>query len=400
MRQSIARGHGMARLAVAGAVLGACCLATGSVAQAATTVTLNYSCSVPLIGDQPMMASLVWDAAATHRVGQSTQTIPLTISAVISSETTDVLNVAGATSVQGSADVSGEVIAPQGMINGAITMNIGKTAVPNSGPLTVVANGILPSSVFTKPGAAQLVVGDSFTYSFTPETASGAEPLGVVNATCSLNPGQSGLIATFEILAAASTPSASPTSATGHANATGSAAANPTQTTSVQASSSANPPGSTRASTAPKTAASAASASSSAHDPRPLVAAENKHGGLGETQIIALAGGILAVLASGVLVWWLSRRRRKNNQELTQALVLPVVPAAAHSVQAHAGTDQIESVGLESGSASVSVGKDRTLMPHRPLPGLVRQGHHERRRRTAALSRQCRERDRYDGGLR
>lgn len=442
MQQSSARRYGMARLAAAGAVLGVCCLGVAPAAQAATTVTLNYTCSVPVIGDQPMTVSLVWDAAPTHRVGQSTQSIPLTISAQISSETTDALNIVGASSVQGTADVSGAVVAPQGDINGDITMNVGKTAVPNSGQLTFTATGTLPPAVFTKPGAAQLMVGNSFTYSFTAQDASG-DQLGYADATCSLNPGQSGLIATFEILAAAASapPSASPTSTTvtpasGHGSAAGGAAGSVTQTTSAKASAAADPVGSTRVSAPPKTAVTTASASASAptRHPRPVVAAKDVRGGLGEPRLLALAGVIVVVVAMGIGIWWLSRRRKRNDLGLTLESAPPMVPAPdspdegsgdvelgggieaellAHAVtldeavpefagprriHVRTGTDRLDCTGAELDS--VSVGNSQAFTPHRAIPGLVRPHLHDRRRRTASLSRQCHERDRHDGGMR
>jgi len=452
MRQSNARGHGMARLAAAGAVLGVCCLGTASAAHAATPVTLNYTCSVPVIGDQPMTVSLAWDAAPTHRVGQSTQSIPLTITAEISSETTDALNILGAASVHGTADVAGAVVAPQGDINGDITMTVGNTAVPNFGPLTFTATGTLPPAVFTKPGAAQLVVGNTFTYSFTAQDASG-EQLGYADATCSLNPGQSGLIATFEILAAAAPapPSASSTtttptsrtsttttaaSASSHGNVTGGVAGSVTRTTSAKASAAANPVGSTRVFTPPKTVVSAASASSSASeqnsDFRPVVAAKDARSGLAETQVLALAAAVVVAMGTGL--WWLSRRRRRNDQGLTYESAPPVVPAAdspnegsgdvelggaieaqllAHAfmsdqtvsefasprrVQVRTGSDRLGSAEAELDSADV--GNSQAFTSHKAIPGLVRPHLHDRRRRAGSLSRQCRERDRHDRGIR
>ena len=455
-------GRGMARLAATGAVLSACCLGTSPAAQAASTVTLHYKCSFPLIGSEPMTASLVWDAAATHRVGQSTQSIPVTVSAKIGPDATVALNFLGATSVQGTADVSGGVVAPQGAINGTIAMTVDKTAVPDSGSLTVVATGALPPAVFTRPGSATLEVGKTFALSITPQTASGGQTLeGVVNTTCTLDQGQSGVIAAFEILpavtASAHPPTPVATSSSNSGKASGSGTMKVVSTTSAQASASPDPVGSAKASTPSHPTVSAPSASASvANRDLHLTAAQNQHNGLGIAQPLVAAGGVLAVGALAAGIWWLRRRRKKNDRGVAGVPGLPTISAAcpsnegkdadersgetavvlpdraaavesaatyagAHRVQVddgirglaaadpvrgpvEAGGEQAQVVsvgarGTQADGDSVGIDNGRAFTPHKPVPGLVRQRHCEQRRRTTSLSRHCRERDRHRGGV-
>jgi hypothetical protein len=382
-------------------------------AQAATTVTLQYTCSFPVIGDQPMTASMVWNAAATHRVGQSTQDIPVTASATIGAETVAALNLMGVKSVQGTADISGGVVAPQGPIDGAIAMTVGKTAVPQSGSLTLVGNGTLPPAVFTQPGPATLEVNKTFTMSITPESASGGQTLlGVMNTTCTLDPGQSGVIANFEILAAApattsasagSTPAAKPTSSSGNASHSGTASV--VSAASAGESAVRNPAGSTGASASPDPTVSAAatsasasvSASAAARDPR-TVAAKDSHRGIGIAQALALLSGAVAVGAMAVIIWWLGRRRRKNAGAMADGPASPAVlascpPAEEEHGDEHGSRIEVTLRAIERDFVGTAGAAART--PHRTASGLARQRVYDRRRRTVKLDRHCRERDRH-----
>lgn len=414
----------MATLAATGAVLGTCSLGMSPAAQATTTTTLQYTCSFPLIGDQPMTASVVWNGTPTHRVDQATPLIPMTVSATISPETVTALNLVGAKSVKGTADAPGEVVAPQGEIDRTIAMTVGKTAVPNSGSLTLVAAGMLPSVVFTQTGSGQVEVGNTFNLSFTPETASGGQTvLGVVNTTCTLNPGQSGVIATFEVLAAASaststTPAAKPSTSSGHASGSGtsslvsvasaanSAARNPVG--SPQASASADP---TVSSAESASASASASASTAARDPRRL-GAQHPHSTPATAQALAITGGAAAVGAMAVIVWWLGRRRRKNAQAMAVVSVLPAVQAVCRPGVEADGAEQavaepisapIAVSGKQLRVVSVSARSTQTErdyagasmnMPHKAMGGPARRSLYDRRQRTVALDRHCRGRDR------
>lgn len=450
MRKPSTKYRRAATFATVGAALGACCLGMSPAAQAATTVTLQYTCSFPLIGSQPMTASVVWNGAATHQVNQSTPNIPMTVSATFSPETVDTLNLVGATSVHGTAAAAGEVVAPQGEIDRTIALTVGKTAVPTSGSLTVIAAGTLPSVVFTQTGSGEVKVGNTFTLSFTPETASGGQTiLGAVNTSCTLDQGQTGVIAAFEILPAttatpssvsssASSPSAVDLPAPGakssssSENASGGGTASVVHAGSARVSASSSPVGSARASASSGTDVSAASASASAstaaRDPHVVLA--DAHSGRGFAEALAAVGGAVAAGALALIIWWFGRRRRRADQAFARGSMLPAgyvartpdeaverneadeelhTLAGARRVQVDTGSDRLDvadpaAIPVEVDGKELQVAlvgsSEAYSPPHKPVPALTRQRMHARRRQAVALDRYCRERDRHSGGMR
>jgi hypothetical protein len=199
------------RMLAAAALVGSMAVfGAGAAAAAPAPLTLQYTCSFPLIGDQPMTASVVRNASDPRVVGQATPRLPVNASATISSTVRQALALVGATTVEGTADAAAVVVAPQGDISDTVPLNVPVTDVPASGSMTFQASGTLPLPVFGRPGNAKITVGGRLTLHFTPRNASGGlTMLGKVNTSCELDPGQNNVLASFQILSAGGSPVAS-----------------------------------------------------------------------------------------------------------------------------------------------------------------------------------------------
>lgn len=92
-----------------------------------------------------MTASAVWTAPHTHVVGQATPRSSIDTTSKVSGAVTNSLRWIGASTVEGTADVHAVVSTPAGDIPKTVTLEVPRTAIPESGPLTVPASGILPS---------------------------------------------------------------------------------------------------------------------------------------------------------------------------------------------------------------------------------------------------------------
>ncbi|MFE6894833.1 DUF6801 domain-containing protein [Streptomyces sp. NPDC057694] len=173
--------------------------------------SLRYTCPFPVIGDEPMTASVVWDASHTHVVGRPTPLQPIRTAATVGSGVVRSLRFVGAATVEGTAEVHAVVAAPEGNLPVTVRLKVARTAVRDSDALTVPASGTLPSFVFHRSGPAKIIVG-AIDLHLTPRNADGDETLaGKIDTSCDLNSGQSGLLATFKVVPASTGPSASGT---------------------------------------------------------------------------------------------------------------------------------------------------------------------------------------------
>ncbi len=287
----------VAAVALVGSVGG---FGAGPAAADSAPLMLRYTCSFPLIGSQPMTASIVWNASDTHVVGQATPRLPVNASATIGLTVRQGLNLVGATSVEGTADATAVVVAPQGDISVTEPLNVPVTGVPTSGSLTVRASGTMPSLVFSRPGNAKITVG-GLTLHFTPRDGSGGTTVvGEVNAPCTLNPGQNDVLASFQILPAVGGPTASGMPGTPKAGTVGPSASASARAT-VRADLVSPDPG------ASDTASGTATATD-AGDPSIASSATGATSGSDFASFL-VAVGALAIGAAFGCVWWLRRRR-------------------------------------------------------------------------------------------
>jgi hypothetical protein len=172
----------------------------GVAAAAPAGVTLHYTCSLAPYPSQPLTAQVVWDAPTSVRVGQTTPAVTVTVTATIGPLFTWALGFVHAATVEASADEPGVVVAPEGNISTGLRLTAPRTDVPASGPITVQATGTTPRFVFHQPGHATVTVGKDFAAHVILRDASG-NPTGPgeVDPSCTLDPGQNTVVASFDI---------------------------------------------------------------------------------------------------------------------------------------------------------------------------------------------------------
>jgi hypothetical protein len=277
-------------------------------------ITLRYTCSMPLFPTQPMTVRLSWNAPKSVPVGRHTPIVPVTAVATMGDAVTKGLDVISAATVEGRADATGVVAAPEGSTPAGLALTVPKTDVPKSGPITVVASGKTPVFVFHRAGHATITVGSAFAVRLTPKTADGGSTfLDQVNASCTLTPGQDTVLTSFEITPPRAEPApgrtAKPAAGTGGGSIP----------SGKKAPAAPRPSGSAAAGT-PSTAPS--SGVSVIGDTGPAAT----HGtALTTVSATGLAAAVAPWLALGVAlivgavlgcVWWLRRRHRRGQGDL------------------------------------------------------------------------------------
>lgn len=195
--------RGIAALLAAGCALG---LAASGAAADQVPVILQYSCQLPIVGGTPLTATFVWPSALqTATVDTRTASLPVQVEGTVGSAARTVVSFAAVKWIQGTVDISAEVMAPQGDIAENAKLAVPRTDVSTgSGSLTVPASGLIPSVLLSQTGQAQVVVGAVVIHLATL-TASGAlSILGNLNLSCTLDSGQTGVVSSLQILPAAS----------------------------------------------------------------------------------------------------------------------------------------------------------------------------------------------------
>ena len=299
-------------------------LGAGSAAAQPASPTLQYSCSFPVIGDEPITATISMDVPPSLAVGASSPPFAITATAAVNGTFAFGLRyILGVRTIEGSLDAETSVNAPQGETGVPVHLTITPTGIPASGSFAIPATGTAPTLTFSEPGSADVTAGD-FTLHLVPLDANGniTNP-GRINVPCTLNSGQDNVVTSFDITGTRTTtgPAApgrpgtpgtpgSPGSP-GSGKRTDPATAEPTTHSTTG---SPTPDGSGSATAGPATAVPAgAVAPDPTGSPTRAAATAKTAGGLGTVGLILLAVGIL-VVAAAVLRFAprLNRRRRPD----------------------------------------------------------------------------------------
>ncbi|MEU8634620.1 DUF6801 domain-containing protein [Amycolatopsis sp. NPDC048633] len=202
----------VAAAAVAAAVgLVATALVAGAQTSAADPVslTLNYHCTLPLVGSQSLKVVINTDLPATVNTGQPTGAFDIKAVSTINADTVAGLSLIGATTIEGTATAAATVAAPGLTLPVSVPIALDKTNIPASGELNINAAGKTPSLTFTQPGQAKITVGD-LNLKVTPRKADGSvtgiTPDGTIDAPCTQDAGQANTLATITINGGGTTP--------------------------------------------------------------------------------------------------------------------------------------------------------------------------------------------------
>ncbi|MFE7316551.1 DUF6801 domain-containing protein [Streptomyces sp. NPDC057555] len=248
----------------------------GPAAAEPTPITLKYTCSVQSFS-QTAVVKIDADVPATAVVGKPTSRFAIHARAQVDSTIASGLRLIGVKSVEGTADGTVHVTAPQGGSDTTVPFTVPRTAVPGSGGFSVVATGTAPTRTFKQPGKASISVGD-LTLHVVPRDANGKVHPGKTEVPCKLKPGQRNTVATFRIIGS-SAPTGSPTS-----RGTGTTDPGTTQPTPAEGS------GPT-ASPTPQAPTSAASASATGANPTGSTPSSARHSKGGAARENATAHG-------------------------------------------------------------------------------------------------------------
>jgi hypothetical protein len=220
---------GTAALLMTGCALG---LTASGAAAGQVPIVLQYSCQLPLVGGQSLTTTFVWPSGLqTATVDTRTRSLPVAVTGTVASAARIVVSFASIEWIEGTADVSAEILAPQGDISENVKLTVPRTNVSTgSGPLTVPASGLIPSVLLSQTGQAKVIVGTVVIHLATL-TASGAlSVLGNINVSCTLEPGQTGVVASLQILPVASSAARSSSAAQAAPRPTPTQTPSPTQT--------------------------------------------------------------------------------------------------------------------------------------------------------------------------
>jgi hypothetical protein len=209
------KGRAKFRLGAATAV-GAAVAITG-VAGAGTafarpvSLTLKYTCTASG-ATAPVTLEINSDVSASVAVNERTPKFPVSVAAKVNATQTGLLNRAGVKSVEGWADATVGVTAPQGNRQVPVRFTV-HNSVPGSGSFKVTARGTTPSLTFSKPGTGHLTAVTDINVHVTARDASG-KALGSSNGTCTPQAGQPNVVASFVITGKGQTNGSSTTSGT------------------------------------------------------------------------------------------------------------------------------------------------------------------------------------------
>jgi hypothetical protein len=183
-------------------------LGTGTEAAQAATTTLQYTCTFPVIGGEPITARISTDIPTALAAGESSPPFAINAAATVDGNFTFGLrHILGVRIIEGTLDAETSVTAPQGGIGVPVHLSITRTSIPASGSFDIPATGTTPTLTFTKPGSARITAG-SFTLHLVPEDVNGnLTDLGKIDVPCTLNSGQDNVVSSFEITARRTTAS-------------------------------------------------------------------------------------------------------------------------------------------------------------------------------------------------
>lgn len=172
---------------------------------------LTYTCNFPLIGNQPVTATVRVGFPDAAAVGERIQPQDLAIDFTLQEEIVTAFRLIGAATLEAdaAADVDVAFVGKELTI-GVPNLKAPKQDVPASGPLTSTFSGPMPSFIMHEPGELAIAAGPEFHAEVTALDANGNDTaLGnPINVGCTQNAGQDPHLVTIPITgeSAAATP--------------------------------------------------------------------------------------------------------------------------------------------------------------------------------------------------
>ncbi|MGP4029345.1 DUF6801 domain-containing protein [Actinomadura sp. 3N407] len=205
MRTKKRKGGAGAALAVAAAMLAsslAGVAGAGPAAAGPVALGLDYHCTFPLLGPQPVHVELTADVPDQVMVGEVMPGIVVDSVSTVNAESARGLTALYAVTLEGNALADATLTVPEmpGGLPVAVDSVLEKTPIPASGAFTVKGRGKAPDLTFTQAGPGKITVGN-LVLTLTPRTDDGgASGLGTFESECTQDPGQNNVLAHFGIV--------------------------------------------------------------------------------------------------------------------------------------------------------------------------------------------------------
>ncbi|GAB3487927.1 hypothetical protein FB471_4011 [Amycolatopsis cihanbeyliensis] len=171
---------------------------------------LTYTCTFPLVGPQPVTATVSVDLPTSAAVGERIQPTGLAIDFTLSENIVTAFRLIGAATMEadGVADVD-VAFGGRTLTMGVPNLKAPKQDIPASGPMSSSMTGPMPSFILYEPGSLEIGAGQQFFASATALDENGNDTaLGnPIDIPCTQDAGQDAHLGTIEVTGA---PTAGP----------------------------------------------------------------------------------------------------------------------------------------------------------------------------------------------
>lgn len=187
--------------------------ASGIVSAVPVSLSLDYQCTYPLIGTQPLSIVINSDMPASIPVGQSTGAFDLDVVATAKGQTWNGLNIVSAKSLEGTATAFSNISGNNLSLDLAVPTNIAEQAIPPvNGDFDLIATGQTPPLTFNNNNIGDIVItvgnldmallarkGDG-----SPVIFAESDPAtGIFPSICTQDAGQDNVLHTFAVVGVA-----------------------------------------------------------------------------------------------------------------------------------------------------------------------------------------------------
>ncbi|WP_227545919.1 choice-of-anchor D domain-containing protein [Marinobacter fonticola] len=179
--------------------------ASGAATAEPVSLTLEYTCPFPLIGEQPILAEISADIPTEAQVGQPLGPFQIEALTTVNENSRTGLKLVGSETIEGVATSTNIIRTVTGDTNITVPLTIPQSPIPDeTGAFTVPATGDAAAQTFTadQVGEGAIVVG-GLVLDMTARTADGSvapAPIGEFIADCTQVAGQDNVLQTFQIV--------------------------------------------------------------------------------------------------------------------------------------------------------------------------------------------------------
>lgn len=184
--------------------------ASGAATAEPVSLTLEYTCPFPLIGDQPIIAEISADIPTEAQVGEPLGPFQIEALTTVNEDSRTGLKLVGSETIEGVATSTNIIRTVTGDTNITVPLTIPQSPIPSeSGAFTVPATGEAEAQTFTadQVGEGSILVG-GLVLDMTARTADGSvapPPIGEFVADCTQVAGQDNVLQTFQVVGEQST---------------------------------------------------------------------------------------------------------------------------------------------------------------------------------------------------